>query len=108
MMTRFLAQVAAELADYCMVRLVERAGWHLSPHSPIPDNIRLLPQPPGSPALNPAEHLWDDLRENETAHGLFDSLAHLETILCRGLKRRASAPEGLRSMTNFPSMHIGL
>jgi len=108
MMTLFLAQMAAELADYFIVMLVDRAGWHLSHHITIPDNLRLLPQPPGSPELNPAEHLWDDLRENETANCLFDLLEHLETILCHGLKRLASDPEGLRSMTNFPYMQISL
>ena len=31
MMTLFLAHVAAELADYFIVMLVDRAGWHLIP-----------------------------------------------------------------------------
>ena len=108
MMTLFLAQVAAELADYFIVMLVDRAGWHMSHPITIPDHIRLLPQPPGSPARNPAEHLGDDLRENETANGLFDSLEHLEPMLSHGLKRLAFDPEGLRSMTNFPYMQISL
>jgi hypothetical protein len=29
----------------------------------IPENIRLSTQPSHSPELNPAEHLWDELRE---------------------------------------------
>jgi transposase len=108
MMTLFLAHVAAELADYFIVMLVDRAGWHLSHQLTIPENMRLLPQPPGSPELNPAEHLWDDLRENETANRPFDSLEHLETALCNGINRLASDPERLRSMTNFPYMQISL
>jgi putative transposase len=108
MRTRFLAHVAAELAAYCMVMLVDRAGWHLRHHVPVPDNIRLLPQRPGSPALNPAEHLWEDVRENETANHHFDTLELLETALCEGLNRLASDPERLRSMTNFPYMPVSL
>ena len=107
-MTLFLAHVAAELADYFLVMRVDRAGWHMSHQLTMPENMRLLPQPPGSPELNPAEHLWDDLRENDTAHGLFDSLEHLETALCHGINRLASEPERLRSMTNFPYMQISL
>lgn len=108
MMTLFLAQVAVELADYFVVMLVDRAGWHLSHQVTLPDNIRLLPQPPGSPELNPAEHLWDDLRENETANHHFDTLEHLESALCEGLNRLAADPERLRSMTNFPYMQVSL
>jgi hypothetical protein len=108
MMTLFLAHVAAELADYFIVMLVDRAGWHMSHQLTVPENLRLLPQPPGSPELNPAEHLWDELRENETANRSFDSLEHLETALCQGLNRLASNPARLRSMTNFPYMQISL
>ena len=108
MMTLFLAQVAAELADYFIVMLVDRAGWHMSHQLTIPENLRLLPQPPGSPALNPAEHLWDDLRAKEMANRSFASLEHLEMALCNGLNRLASDPARLRSMTNFPYMQISL
>jgi transposase len=108
MMTLFLAQVAAELADYFIVRLVDRAGWHLSHEVTVPENIRLLPQLPGSPELNPTEHLWEDLREKETANHHFDTLEHLETALCEGINRLASDPERLRSMTNFPYMQVSV
>ena len=102
MMSLFLAHMAAALADSFIVMLVDRAGWHLSRHVTRPENIRLLPQLPGSPELNPAEHLWEDLRENDTANRHFDALEQLETALCEGLNRLASDPERLRSMTNFP------
>ena len=108
MMTLCLAQVAAELAASFMVMLGDRAGWHMSHQRTMPENMRLLPQPPGSPELNPAEHLWDDLRENETANRSFDSLEPLETALCNGLNRLASDPVRLRAMTNFPYMQISL
>jgi hypothetical protein len=82
--------------------LVDRAGWHLSHQVPVPEPMRLLPQLPRSPELNPTEHLWDDWRENETAHRHCDTLEHLETALCAGLNRLAANPERLRPMTNFP------
>ena len=108
MMTLLLAQVAAELADYFIVMLGDRAGWHLSHEVTVPENIRLLPQLPGSPELNPTEHLWEDVREKETANHHFDTLEHLETALCEGINRLASNPERLRSMTNFPYMQVSV
>lgn len=108
MMTRFLAEVAAELPDYFIVMLVDRAGWHLSDQVSIPENIRLLPQPAGSPELNPAEHLWEELREHETANHHFDGLEPLEQALCSGINRLAANPEKLRSMTSFPYFKLSL
>jgi len=108
MMTLFLAHVAAALAASFIVRLVDRAGWQLSHQVTVPENRRLLPQLPGSPELNPTEHLWEDLRENETANRHFDTLEHLETVLCEGLNRLGSDSERLRSMTNFPYMQVSL
>ena len=103
-----LAPVAAELADYCMVMLGERAGWPLSHEVTVPDNMRLLPPRPGRPALHPPEHLWEDVRANDTAHHHVDTLEPLATALCQGINRLASDPERLRSRTNFPSMQVSL
>jgi len=108
MMTLFLTQVAAELPDYFIVMLVDRAGWHLSDPVTIPEDIRLLPQPAGSPELNPAEHLGEDLRENETANHHFDGLEPLEQAFCTGINRLASNPEKLRSMTYSPYLNLSL
>lgn len=50
MMALFLAHLAQEFRGYFIVLLGDRAGWHLSPRLAVPDNIRLLPHPAGSPA----------------------------------------------------------
>ena len=107
-MTLCLAHMAAELSAYFIEMLVDRAGGHLSHQGTVPENMRLLPQLPGSPALNPTEHLWEDVRDNDTANHHFDTLEHLETALCEGLNRLASDPERLRSMINFPYMQVSL
>ena len=60
MMTLLLAPVAAARSAYCIGMLVDRAGWQLSHHGTVPEHMRRLPQPPGSPALNPPEQLWED------------------------------------------------
>ena len=108
MMTLLLRQVAIDVQDYFLVMVVDRAGWHLSKALQMPENLRLIPLPPGSPELNPAEHLWDELREHELANHSFASLDHVESALCRGIKRLASQPERLRSLTNFPYMRVSL
>jgi hypothetical protein len=108
MMTLFLAQVARDFADYFIIMLVDRAGWQVSKALRCPDNIRLLPQPAGSPALNPTEHLWDDMREKDLANQRCASLDHLEDRLCASINRLAIAPAYVRSLTNFPYMRSSL
>lgn len=108
MMALFLQQVAEEFKDYFMIMLVDQAAWHTSKKLPVPANIRLLPQPPGSPELNPTEHLWEDLREHEMANRLFASCDDVETALTQGILRLASQPAKLTSMTNFPYLRCHL
>jgi hypothetical protein len=57
----FLAEVAARHAGEFIVMVLDGAGWHRAKRLSVPENMRLVPLPPWSPQLNPAEHLWDDL-----------------------------------------------
>jgi transposase len=108
MMTLFLQQVADDFQQYLIVMLLDQASWHTTQKLAIPDNMRLLPLPPGSPELNSTEHIWEDLRGNEMANQLFDSLDRVEDALCHGINRLADNPGYLRSLTNFPYLRITL
>lgn len=57
MMNLFLEQVSQEFAKYFILMQVDRAGWHRFDSLVVPENIRLLLQPPYSPELNPTEHV---------------------------------------------------
>jgi len=102
----FLAHLAREFAGHFLILLVDRAGWHTTARLTVPENIRLLPQPARSPALNPTEHVWDELREKYLANTSFSSLRPLEHALCIGLTQLATDPDRVRSLTNFPYMRI--
>ncbi len=73
---------------------VDGAAWHGSHDLVIPSNIRLIEQPPYSPEVNPAEHLWHNRA--------FPSLDALIEVLCQGLNALADDPAALRSLTGFP------
>ena len=106
MMNRFIGQVAIDFSQYFVILLVDQAGWHLSGGLSFPDNVRFIYQPAYSPELNPAEHLWEELREKELANKAFDSLDTLEDALCEGLNQLASHPQRLRSLTDFPYFKV--
>ncbi len=102
MMTLFLEHVSQTLSKYFIVMQVDQAAWHGSSELVIPSNIRLIEQPPYSPEVNPAEHLWDELREKYLHNRAFSSLDELIEVLCQGLNALADDPASLCSLTGFP------
>lgn len=101
-MNIFVNQVSQEFQKFFVIMLVDGAGWHKSKDLKIPENVRFIEQPSHSPELNPAEHIWEEIRENATHNEAFKSLDELQDKLCEALTDLHDNPERLRSMTNFP------
>jgi hypothetical protein len=106
MMNIFLEEVSREFSEFLVIMQVDQAGWHKSKNLRIPENIRLLPQPPHSPELNPVEHLWEELREKACTNQAFKSLHEVEHALCQEIGRLQNDPARLRSLTNFPHLKV--
>ena len=102
MMNLFLEHVGKTFAQYFIVMQVDQAGWHQAKELQVPENIRLIPQPPYSPELNPVEHVWEDLREKQFPNLACSSLDEVIDKLCDGLTQLEAEPNRLRSMTYFP------
>ena len=100
-MSLFLAEVAQRHADEFVLMVMDQAGWHLAGELVVPDNMRLLLLPPYSPELNPAEHLWEALREECFANNVFADLDAVERVLTAGLQTLEANPDRTRSMTGF-------
>jgi len=100
-MSLFLAHTAAQFPqDYC-VMLLDGAGWHTALDLQVPPSMQLLPLPPYSPELNPVEHIWDHLRENQFGNRVFSSLQQVVEQLCLGLRQLHRQPKLVQSMTCF-------
>ena len=106
MMSLFLKQVSIEFPNYYIVMQMDGASWHSSQALVIPENIAIIEQPACSPELNPAEHIWEDIREKDLPNKVFESLDEVEEDLVKGLNRIASDPTRLQSMTYFPHIRI--
>lgn len=57
--------------------------------------------PPYSPALNPAEHVWEDLRENDFRNDVFARLDALVERLGQDIRRLAADPACVQNMAGF-------
>jgi putative transposase len=63
--------------------------------------MRVIYLPPYSPELNPAEHLWEALREDRFANHVFTDLNAVERALTAGIVALESDPVRAQSMAGF-------
>ena len=100
-MSIFLAHVAAQHPADGGIMLLDGAGWHHARDLRVPASFRLLFLPPCSPELNPVEHVWRHLRENDLGNRVFDSLDQVEAAVCASLRSLMDQPAVVRSITDF-------
>ena len=102
LMSLFLAHTAALFPDEHCVMILDGAGWHKAHELTVPANMKLLSLPPYSPELNPAEHVWEYIRENDMRNRNFNDLDEVVDTVATSLYRLHETPETLRSMIAFP------
>ena len=100
-MSLFLAIVAERHAEEFVVMVMDQAGWHIAGDLLVPQNMRIVLLPPYSPELNPAEHVWETLREDCFANTVFTSLDAVERALSAGLVALEIDPSRTQRLTGF-------
>jgi len=100
-MSMFLGEVAQRHADEFVVMVMDQAGWHIAGDLTVPQNMRVVLLPPYSPELNPAEHIWETLREDQFANTVFANLDTVEGALTTGLRNLEDDPARTRKLAGF-------
>jgi len=100
-MSLFMAEVAQRHAEEFALMVMDQAGWHLAGELVVPTNMRRLFLPAYSPELNPAQRLWEALREQYFANHFFFDLNAVERNLTAGLRALESNTARTQSMTGF-------
>jgi len=76
-----------------------RAGWHQTGGKlRLPRNISLLHLPPYSPELNPAENIWQFLRQNHLSNRIFESYTDIVDACCAAWNAIVSEPKRIASI----------
>ena len=60
---RFLDAVAQAYPDSLTILILDNRGAHTAKRLTIPPNIRFVLLPPSTPAFNPIERLWRDVKD---------------------------------------------
>lgn len=97
----FLREVASRHPQEQMLMFMDNAAWHTTPNLQIPENMRLAPLPPYSPELNPAEHVWDEMREKWFGNVVFSSMQDVEDRMVEALRDLMFNPQRVQTLTGF-------
>lgn len=100
-MSIFLAEVATRHPDEFILMLMDQAAWHKTKDLAIPENIRLIWQPPYSPQCNPVEHIWDEINEKWFPNLVFKSMHAVEDTLVEALVTLENDNDRTQSITSF-------
>jgi transposase len=94
-----LEEIAARVAPgKHAVLLLDQAGWHMSKHLSVPQNITLLPLPPKCPELNPTENIWQFMRDNWLSNRVFTSYENLLDHCCEAWNKLIDQPWRIMSI----------
>ena len=98
-MAAHLAETSRHVAGGAQALLIlDQAGWHASATLAVPANITLLPLPPGRPALNPVENVWQFLRDNRLSNIIFTSDDDIVEHCCRAWNNLIKQPKPITSI----------
>lgn len=81
--------------------VMDQTGGHIAGELVVPANMRVVLLPPYSHELNPAEHIWEVLREDCFAHNVFTDLDAVEDTLSSGLLAIESGPSRTQQLTGI-------
>lgn len=99
-MSAHLAEISAAVAPGAHAVLVlDAAAWHGAAALQAPDNITLLLLPPHGPELNPAENVWQYLRQTWLSLQVWDDYTAIVETCCQAWTRFLAQPEFVRSFT---------
>ena len=80
------------------VLVLDRAGWHTTPQLPCFANLSLLLLPACSPELNPAEQVWEQLRDRHLANRCFAGYDQIVEACCDAWNAFTQIPGAIRSL----------
>ena len=86
--------------DKRIVLPLDQAGWHMSDKLEVPEGIHVLPMPPYSPELQPAERLWPLVNE-VLANQVFESIESVEELVYQRCQRLLQQQDLIRGLTFY-------
>lgn len=102
-MQTFLDRFAATIGqDEHVALFLDQAGWHSANDLKCPANITFVPLPPYSPELNPAERVWEHMKEKSLSLRLHNDYDAIVDAVCKAWNKLTAETGRLTSLTWLP------
>ena len=89
------------------VILMDQAAWHTTGNLNFPDNLSPLFLPPKSPELNPAENVWQFIRQTWLANRVFKTYDDILEAGCQAWNRLIAMPDTITSIGSRKWAKVG-
>jgi transposase len=100
-MSLMLAELAAVVPPRTQAAvLLDQAGWHLASDLIVPPSITLVSLPPRSSELNPAEKVWQYLKDTWLSNAVYDTVESVTAACCAAWKALLAETGRIRSLTD--------
>ena len=107
-MQAHLKEISRQVAPGAQgVILLDRAGWHTSGELKLPKNLSLILLPSRAPELNPAENIWQFLRQNHLSNRVFETYEDILDAACDAWNRLIDQPWRIMSIGMRDWAHKG-
>jgi len=100
-MQHHLAEISATVASGAhAIVLMDQAGWHTTAQLEIPSNLSMVGIPPATPELNPAENVWQHLRQTYLGNRVFQDDDDIVDCLCRAWRTLLQDTDRIHAITH--------
>lgn len=101
----FLQQIVSSDPDAFHVVIGDQAGFHFRPGDKrLPEQVRIIPLPAYSPELNPAEKLWDVIKDS-LCNRVYQGIEAMEDAACKALEPFIQNRPRVRSLVGDGWLH---
>ena len=100
-MSVFLEEISKRYPNEYICMFVDGAFAHSLKSLQVPDNMVIEKIPPYSPDVNPAENIWDDMREKYFGNIVFDSMGAVEDRLVEAARHYEKDAETVQSIVGW-------
>ena len=100
-MNIFLKEISQRHKDKFILMFCDGAPCHTKTALDIPKNMMIEHLPPYCPQINPAENMWDEIREKFFPNLVFDSMDAVESKLIEAALYYENNPAKVKSITGF-------